>query len=765
MTKLIAPAVAIMNRLKYKGKFTLLGAIATIAIAVLTYQLVNQSRSITLFSEKELDGVSYINPLITVMQNFQIIRQLQQLQVSNNFNEKNNLIDAMEKVNASIQSADSTQAIYGQALDSTNEWRGIKNQWVTIKDSQSNNFAILTNIISHVQKLIVNACDKSNLTLDPDINTYYTMDNYCNNIPIALEESALIRDIGTQILLTKNITSEDREKLIVLDNLLDKFNKTQINSNIDKVLLDTPSLIPLISLEKDAIIAKITSLSNLLQATILAGKLDMQAQEFNNQFTFLIQDGYKLENISGSILTNLLNIRVNRYVKNLYLNVSVAIVSLILLVYLFVAIYSSIISSIRNLVEGTHKLAKGDLNTFVQIDTQDELKQVAISFNQMRDTLSKIVDELQLIVSNANEGDLSKRIDASDQCGFGKDLIDAVNLMCDNFQMVIKDVTIALNHLANGNLTTEITHNYQGTFGELKTFMNMTTDSLEKLINNIKHSTKTINTAAKEISQANFSLAKRTDQEAAFLEETSASIEELTITVKRNAKNAVQANELAKTASEVALKGGTVVNQVVETMSEINESSRKVADIIGVIDSIAFQTNILALNAAVEAARAGEQGRGFAVVATEVRNLAQRTLTAAKEIKLLISDSVESVSNGTTFVNQAGQTMDELLKAVNQVTDIIHEITIASSEQSNGIEQVNIAIAQMDKVTQENNAMVEATVQTAKSLEVQTQKMDELVNIFKLHETSAKEQKTENTTEEDSMPYIDKSKKEIWSEF
>lgn len=673
MNKLIKPAVYIMNRLTYKGKFILLGVIATVAIAILTYQLVAQSRAITLFSKKELDGVAYINPLVTLMYYLQNFRQLQQQPITD-ANKNDKMTVAVNDVNTAIQSVDNMQMIYGQALDPFNGWAVIKNTWSTVKNNDNDNFVLMSNLIANVQKLIVNACDKSNLTLDPDINTYYTMDNYCNNIPIVLEEAALIRDIGTKALFNKQIMTEDREKLIILNNLLDKFNKPQINNNIDKVLLDTPSLIPMINLPKKIFIKKITTLSDVLQETILNEKFVMQPQDFNNQFTSLIKEGYTLENISAKILTDLLHIRVNRYVRDLYLNIGVAVISLVLLIYLFIAIYNSIMSNIRKVVEGTNKLAKGDLNTSIQVDTQDELKQVAISFNQ-------------------------------------------------------------------------------------------TTDSLENLINNIKHSTETINRVAKEISQANFALAKRTDQEAAFLEETSASIEELTTTVKRNAENAVQANELAKNASEVALKGGTVVNQVVTTMSEINDSSRKVADIIGVIDSIAFQTNILALNAAVEAARAGEQGRGFAVVATEVRNLAQRTLTAAKEIKLLISNSVENVANGTMLVNQAGQTMDELLKAVNQVTEIIHEITIASSEQSNGIQQVNIAISQMDKVTQENNAMVEATVETAKSLEKQTQQMDELVNIFKLHENRKNIKDNPIIAEKKSTIANDKSSKETWEEF
>jgi methyl-accepting chemotaxis protein len=243
-----------------------------------------------------------------------------------------------------------------------------------------------------------------------------------------------------------------------------------------------------------------------------------------------------------------------------------------------------------------------------------------------------------------------------------------------------------------------------------------------------------IGAASSEIASGNLDLSSRTEQQAGSLEETAASTEELTSTVKQNRERANQANQLALSAAEVAVKGGVVVSQVVTTMDSINGSSKKIVDIIGVIDGIAFQTNILALNAAVEAARAGEQGRGFAVVATEVRNLAQRSANAAKEIKTLINDSVEKVAVGAKLVNQAGVTMDEIVTSVKHVTDIMAEITLASGEQSSGIEQIHQAINQMDEVTQQNAALVEEAAATAKSLEEQAKNLVQIVAVFRLTE-------------------------------
>jgi len=256
---------------------------------------------------------------------------------------------------------------------------------------------------------------------------------------------------------------------------------------------------------------------------------------------------------------------------------------------------------------------------------------------------------------------------------------------------------------------------------------------LSGMVQDIKRSSESIATASGEIATGNMDLSSRTEQQASSLEEIAASIEELTSTVKQNADNARQANSMAVTASEIATQGGVVVGEVVETMSSINESSKRIVDIINVIDGIAFQTNILALNAAVEAARAGEQGRGFAVVASEVRSLAQRSATAAKEIKFLIDDSVGKVDVGSRLVEKAGGTMSEIVSSIKRVTDIGGEIAAASQEQSIGIEQVNQSVTQMDEVTQQNAALVEEAAAAAQSMQEQASKLAQVVSMFTLH--------------------------------
>jgi methyl-accepting chemotaxis protein-1 (serine sensor receptor) len=306
---------------------------------------------------------------------------------------------------------------------------------------------------------------------------------------------------------------------------------------------------------------------------------------------------------------------------------------------------------------------------------------------------------------------------------------------------LIKSITVPLQEavgmaqtVAAGDLRSEVRVDSKDEIGELLGALKLMQHNLSNIVGKVRSGTETIHGATVEIAAGNLDLSGRTEEQASSLEQTAAAMVELTTTVQQNNANAAEACKLADTASSVAAKGGEAVEQMVQTMGEINDSSRKIVDIIGVIDGIAFQTNILALNAAVEAARAGEQGRGFAVVASEVRNLAQRSAAAAKEIKALIGDSVGRVEQGSRLVGQAGETMGEVVASVRRVTAIIGEISVASGEQRDGIEQISIAISQMDSVTQQNAALVEEAAAAADALEQQAASLAEAVSVFKLHE-------------------------------
>ena len=276
-----------------------------------------------------------------------------------------------------------------------------------------------------------------------------------------------------------------------------------------------------------------------------------------------------------------------------------------------------------------------------------------------------------------------------------------LNELLDITEQGLNEISRVLLAISKGDLTQRITTDFQGTFNQMKEYCNTSADNLTDVISEIREASQTITSGSSEIAKGNADLSSRTEQQASNLEETASSMEEITSTVQLNADNAKQANGLASDAANVASDGGKLIEQVVGTMSGINESATKIADIIGVIDGIAFQTNILALNAAVEAARAGEQGRGFAVVASEVRTLAQRSANAAKDIKELISDSVSKIESGNALVNQSGETMNNIVDSIKRVNDIMSEIASASAEQASGIDEINRAIVQMDEMTQQ----------------------------------------------------------------
>ncbi|MBO9871975.1 MULTISPECIES: methyl-accepting chemotaxis protein [Xanthomonas] len=354
------------------------------------------------------------------------------------------------------------------------------------------------------------------------------------------------------------------------------------------------------------------------------------------------------------------------------------------------------------------------------------------SMDAAKASLLAINTEIKRLAAAAAAGDFSTRGDAERFQHDFRRMVQDLNAMMEVSDVNLGKLSALLQAIAAGDLTARMEGDFQGVFATMRDDANATTDQLTGIVGRIQTAAVSINAAASEIATGNDDLSRRTEQQAASLEETAASMEELTSTVKQNAEHARQANQLASGAAAVASQGGDVVGQVVTTMNGIEASSKKIADIIGVIDGIAFQTNILALNAAVEAARAGEQGRGFAVVASEVRTLAQRSANAAKEIKGLIDDSVARVAEGSALVDQAGKTMHEIVTSVQRVTDIMGEISAASQEQSAGIEQVNQTITQMDETTQQNAALVEEATAAARSMEEQATQLQEAVAVFKL---------------------------------
>jgi methyl-accepting chemotaxis protein len=420
----------------------------------------------------------------------------------------------------------------------------------------------------------------------------------------------------------------------------------------------------------------------------------------------------------------------------------------------------------RALVGLLQRMAKGESIEISGTERRDEVGETARAVNEIKVMLAdkarqeaeakaeqdrravaerdaamqKVAQEFEAtvgdIVRAAAAGDFTQRVDLNGKTGLVLNVGGAINSLCENVAKALDDLIAMLDALAQGDLTQRISADYQGNFAVLKDNANKTAERIGATIADIKRAAREVTNASAEISTSTTDLSQRTEEQAASLEETSASMEEIAATVKNNAVNAQQANQSAASAREVASRGGQVVAKAVEAMGQIEGSSRKISDIIGVIDEIARQTNLLALNAAVEAARAGDAGRGFAVVATEVRSLAQRSSQAAKDIKDLITNSNNQVQGGVELVNRTGAALAEIVESINQVAGIVAEIASASAEQSTGIEQVNKALTQMDEVTQQNSALVEENAATAKTLDEQARAMSDRVAFFQVGDES-----------------------------
>ncbi|MCC6780322.1 MAG: nitrate- and nitrite sensing domain-containing protein [Hyphomicrobiales bacterium] len=509
----------------------------------------------------------------------------------------------------------------------------------------------------------------------------------------------------------------------------------------------------------------VTRMRDVIAAGGLSGEMrGLDGKQWFDATTLRIDALKKVEDrIAGDLAALTADVQ-SKATRALIMLAAVIVPAMTLGVLVVVFIRRGVVRPLRAMTATMGALAAGDLAvTIPRMESRDEIGQMADAVSVFRDAavqkarlesdareqekrtaaerdaaMQRMAAEFEAsvgdIVKAAVAGDFSRRVDVRGKTGLVLNVGTSLNDLCENVAGALDDLTSMLDALAQGDLTRRITAEYHGNFAVLKDNANTTADRIGGTITEIKQSAREVTSAAAEISTSTTDLSQRTEEQAASLEETSASMEEIAATVKKNAENAQQANQSASGAREVADRGGQVVAQAVQAMSRIEESSRKISDIIGVIDEIARQTNLLALNAAVEAARAGDAGRGFAVVASEVRSLAQRSSQAAKDITGLIVSSNGQVREGVELVNDTGKALAEIVESIKLVAGVVSEIANASTEQATGIEEVNKALTQMDEVTQQNSALVEENAATAKTLEQQALAMDERVAFFQINE-------------------------------
>ena len=638
----------LLHRLNLAQKFLVLGLIALLMVALPSGLYFKRVFADIASAQRETQGASSLVMLNKVIQLTQTHRGMSAGMLGGNEKlaerrpaMRDSVVKAMSAVDAEFKLAQVSSKIQ-------THWDAVQQRWGALEQSvaarqlkPAESTKLHTQLIADELLLSEEVLDAYGLSLDPDVDTHMLIQSSLVNMPWLAESLGIMRAQGTGFLAQGNLPPEGRAALQAL-----KKRALELQGDMFRNLKKASEANPTIkaTLEAKAETGRLAvdkTLAMAEQELIGAAELKFPAPEYFDEFTRTIDGLYEFNALAMQTMTSAMAARVHDLHQAEYLVIAIQLVCLAAALSLAVAFVRSITGPVSEAVLVARAVADGNLRIDVPVRGSNELGQLMLALQSMRDHLSKVVGQV-----------------------------------------------------------------LQGS--------------------------ESVATASAEIAQGNNDLSARTEQQASALEETAASMEELGSTVKQNADSALQANQLAVDASSVAVQGSEVVGQVVETMKGINDSSRKIADIINVIDGIAFQTNILALNAAVEAARAGEQGRGFAVVASEVRSLAGRSAEAAKEIKTLITASVERVEYGSTLVDQAGSTMSEVVSAIKRVTDIMGEISAASNEQSLGVSQVGEAVSLMDQATQQNAALVEEMAAAADSLRGQAGQLVQTVAVFKL---------------------------------
>ena len=824
--RIVGPAAALMDRLRFQTKLLLIGAVFALAMGVLTAILVPLLQEEIDFAQRELRGVTAIEPLAAVVRTLQVHRGTANRVLRGETAAAGELAQARAAVDAARTGIAAWLAGDGAGFGLETGWREIDAAWSTLVEevdrlSPEESFRRHSALVEQVNAWGEAMADGTWLTLDPEIETFALMDAALFRFPDAIEQTARLRGVGAGMALQGVIEPQASEDTRVMLRLAARAIE-RAQTGLLRVAEARPDVAGHLQQQVTGAAAAVTAFATATTGRLLTGgRPSIDAPEYFGIGSQAVTALFETQAAGVAPLRTLLLERESRYATRRNASLAVVAIAALLSFYLFLGFSRSIRGTLSGLSRASLRLADGEFPDPINLRTRDELQDIADtivkltralkqfdaaqrelaaahaagatdarmpagnfrgSFAEMANAINGLVsqhidvqarttsimaayargdfsqemealpgqrariteamqgvkrnlvgisDAIRALAGAAADGRLDVRGDAGAFEFAFRGMVEDLNRVMQACEQGVDGVGRVLAGLADGDLTVRMQGEFRGRFAAMRDDAHRTVEQLSSIIGGIQSAAGAIDAAAKEIAAGNLDLSQRTEQQAAGLEEAAASMEQMTASVKQNAENASQANRLSAGARDVAGSGGALVAQVVDTMGAIAASSRRMDEIIGVIDGIAFQTNILALNAAVEAARAGEQGRGFAVVASEIRALAQRSASAAKEIKALIQDSGEKVGDGNVLVAKAGAAMEEITASVRQVTDIMGEITAASSEQSAGIQQVSETVTQMDQTTQQNAALVEEASAAARALEEQARGLVAAVAVFR----------------------------------
>lgn len=866
------PGRALVERFRFGSKFVIVGVVLLLPFAGLFYANWQRIKHDIAVVDQERSGLQLLVPALGFMQAVQLHREHSRDLLAGQSQAAAEQAAARQRADEVFNEWTSAEVRHGEALGSARMYAEIRNQWAQIKTFSAPS-ALAASMAAHgdlmdaLSAYLLQVGDAASLSMDAEVTTYFLQDAAIKRIPATTEAVRQLRAAAIKAARQRQMSPEER---LAMNLWLGQAQMAgvELQRDLNKVLRDTPALQASLGTTVNQLRERQALFLRAVQQELLDARRIQQdpaaiAAMANENVAVLQQ----LLDQTLPVLDEMLLARSQKLAADLQRDTLISLASLLLALYLFAALRSSVIAQLAGMKASVAAISRGDFDRPVNALGRDEIGELAVALDKVRTDLGqrleterklseqmlrvkmaldnagtpfRIADqsgtvvyanpqmlevlrsiepamkqinpafsienfvgssignlmsdpveylarlealkslsvtekevggrvfsittapvfdeqgrrlgtvgewidrtdqvamerELAEIVNAAAAGDFSKRLSLTGKTGFFLNLGQSMNQLLETGDHGLHAVASILQALSRGDLTQHMQGNYQGLFAQLQGDANTTVERLRELVQQIREASELINSAAREIAAGNADLSSRTEEQASSLEETASSMEELSATVRQNADSARQANALADDSNVLAVRGGEMVQRVVGTMTEIQEGSRRIADIVGVIDAIAFQTNILALNAAVEAARAGEQGRGFAVVASEVRSLAQRSATAAKEIRELIASSVVKVESGVALVHEAGGTMSSVVSSFAEVARLVTDISNASREQSSGIDQVTQAVGEMDEVTQHNAALVEEAAAAAESLEDQARSLVEVVARFKLDEAT-----------------------------